>query len=373
MNAFKSKSLYKQLRIHINDPDNGLRTKMDHWRDASSIIRHKHWGLLRYRMQQGHPLNFTFDSAFDVCAAKDIDRDTFMAVYTRYQSFFIKTEAYAEAIKSDNMIVVQTLLHQTVPVTFDRDPQRLEDAALSCDKTFKMLKYLMDSGLFDNSVLWTRNYSWYWVFSASPSAIRFILDPANFPQVLIDKIKARAPHHPDLLIAQGDQQLIDKLLFKDGKKLFWAQVSSDWMHPQSVTPADQLAHFERIIPEDEELNDQARMILESFNDAWKMYVCPGTQHVDIGPDQRLVFIKLSEILIDWSQHFDKLGEYIMREYIKTGDCAMLQYFFIHRRQWARTSTIQSDTAKLIEMVIKHGTIKQVVSIFCSHFKHRGEH
>ncbi|GAM20078.1 hypothetical protein SAMD00019534_032530 [Acytostelium subglobosum LB1] len=368
------KETYRRFIAHILNRDNkvivGLSTKYDQWVDAQHIINNKHYGLLRDRIKRRLHINFSFDAVMELCRSNDIDHDTFLAVYNRYQSYFSQRAAYIEAIKHDNLVVVKTLLHQREPVAFDRDFGVLSNATLA--PNFTVLKYLLDSGLFNNNELWDNiNHSWDSVFKTSSSSIRFLLDPHNnFPQPLVDAIKKHATSCVKSVMATGDLQLVNELLFKDDGtvKLFDDPITTYMIIP-GITPAEQLAHFKRMLPPHEWIEEVAREKMakyaypDSTHDFMTERDMDPSRYIkdDFDVEQMMVFLKLGELEIDWASDPNaiELTHYMVYEYIKTGDCKLIPYF-ITGPSWYTLRNFKVDVSRLYSMILQHGNLAQAM-------------
>ncbi|GAM20072.1 hypothetical protein SAMD00019534_032470 [Acytostelium subglobosum LB1] len=235
--------------------------------------------------------------------------------------------------------MVQVLLHQTVPIAYQLRDTML-DTAIGCPP-FTVLKYLMDSKLFDNASLWKQR--------------------AN------RMIKVEAPAHVNDIMATGDHQLIDELLFKDGiPNQFSVSLTWKMMLPH-VSPVLQLQHFERLHTR-QQPQDKTAMCMDkltkSKNTTQSILLANGTitSHgldVDIGDTNRMVFIKLFELdILDYVQlQVDNQQHYVVHEYILTGDYNLIPYLL--------TKTPSPDAQinyirYTFNLIIRHGNVTQAI-------------
>ncbi|GAM20079.1 hypothetical protein SAMD00019534_032540, partial [Acytostelium subglobosum LB1] len=363
-----------------------IAMKYDHWVDAAEIIEYNHFGLLRDRLKRNLYIKYAPERANNmVCRANKIDGDTFAALYNRYQVHFKHYKEYKMAIKWDNLVVVKTLLHQTYPVAFPRNNKLLIHATKSLSYT--VLKYLIDSGLFDCSVLYRpqleeddpsiKHVSWSSVFANSPESVRYLLDPGNFDQTFIDLVRRNACQHVEFIMMRGDKQLIDDLLFDAlGKPLFGDQPINSQMMLLEATPEEQLAHFLRFLPLDNTRVERASVPLDvNSNDILSMVKDSIPEYIQIDPtlttkavalshDQLLVYRMLFQMEIEWRNHIsgDSLVSIIVRHYLKTGDCQLLPMLF-HSPPWIVPSEFHKYISGLFNLLINYGNVAQTAIIY----------
>ncbi|GAM20080.1 hypothetical protein SAMD00019534_032550 [Acytostelium subglobosum LB1] len=337
------------------------------------MIEYKHYGLIRDRIKRGLHINFDHNAVLSICISRNIDQDTFDTVYKRYQSYFDKSNSYYNAIKHDNLVVVKTLFHQTYPVTFERVDLLLKFALLG--DGFSVLKYFMDSGLFNNSILWQKvneSDQMYWdkVYRAPPSSIRHILDLGHFPQPLIDHIKSLANQYVFDLMLKGDLQLINDLMFKDGVRLFGGPITSKMLLPFDFPPAEQLAHFQRMLPNSTTATsaETSDVIAKSKERVTKISIPKeyiDHHGLDIGDDARTIFVKLNNLAIDLKGDIrDELGlaSYTVSQYIITGDYMLLPHMISTHIKWppTRFHNTVGDVNELFRLIIIQGNIIQAL-------------
>ncbi|GAM19185.1 hypothetical protein SAMD00019534_023600 [Acytostelium subglobosum LB1] len=343
-------------------PCPAYRSKYSDWTDAKAMLEHRQHGLLRYRIKQNDDIKFTTYTALSMFDYGHIDVDTFKAVYNKYQSFFNHKNILNNAIKSEvqDKQVIGILLEQTRPMIFYRDVSRLIDLCES--GSYELLKYLLDSGHY-------YHVQWKWsqinmekLFKKiSASSIQYLLNPDNnFPQSLTDRIKRSSSQYVTEILAKGDQQLIDQLLFKDGVKLFNGPITDRLMLPITASPTQQLERFERLLPLDDTLNDQAiSRISMSKSIALKLTdeLHYTRQDTDIGDEQRMIFVKLGELEKSMvASRTRPLDRYMVHEYIVTGDCMLLPYLIIHPKRSYHKHEVQN----IVNEIIKHGNLTQLI-------------
>ncbi|GAM22145.1 hypothetical protein SAMD00019534_053200 [Acytostelium subglobosum LB1] len=149
-----------------------------------------------------------------------LDPQTFNIVYNKYQRYFTYSDSLAEEIVGGHLSNVQTLLQQTVPMTFNRRDSLLLSAINPGN--LNVLKYLLDSGLFNNESLWKNqtHEAMKKIVKLPPSSILFLLDTRNkFPTKLVKMIRSRAQSYVNEIVSHGNQQLIDELMIKKGLEL----------------------------------------------------------------------------------------------------------------------------------------------------------
>ncbi|GAM25917.1 hypothetical protein SAMD00019534_090920 [Acytostelium subglobosum LB1] len=315
------------------------------------MVLHKHFGLLRDRIKRNLHVHFTFSTVQSICQSPDIDQHTFTMLYNRYQRFFTCKSALLDAVTCGNLPIVQTLLHQTHPIVFERTDDLLVRATQGGH--IKVLKYLLDTGKFNNEVLWKRHPNAVMEAlhnSSTSAAIRFLMDPHNFPQDLIDLVKSNVNLYAKACIRTGDQQLIDQLLSLDVIKQI--TFTCDFMLPNNFQPIHQLAHFERLFQGTNDggaLDRRAEKELTSSRQTTQSILTSTTDtyaHSGIGDDQRLVFIKLAEV-VSWDAN-DDLASYLAHQYVVTGDFVLFPYLF--------SKAIHVKT--MINLIVLHGNVVQ---------------
>ncbi|GAM23302.1 hypothetical protein SAMD00019534_064770 [Acytostelium subglobosum LB1] len=348
-----------------------------------TIVKHKQYGLLRDRIK--HKLHITINrntktnigSIKTLCKAKDIDQDTFKMVYDRYQRYFCDIDALRWAVEADNLVIVQTLLHQTYPVIFERGHELLIHALTSPSIT--VLKYLMDSGLFDNDRLLTINLNRVHgpgvvpldKFFRSPDALRIMReDVNNFPQEFLDKFISKARMHVNNILASRDQQHINELLFKEGVMMLPNfRITSEMMKSgPNVSPAEQLAHFLRLLPHmdiDQQMEANNAIALLSSKKTTQAILSKhgmldhnnnNNNNITMIDDaQLMVFVKLYQLNVQ-RRHSDKLNNYALRQYIATGDC-MLIPFFLGNNGYPLN---RHDVDVLFSTITQRGTVTQAM-------------
>ncbi|GAM25966.1 hypothetical protein SAMD00019534_091410 [Acytostelium subglobosum LB1] len=287
-----------------------------------------------------------------------------MLIYNKYQRYFTNRNALTAAVIAGNLFAVQTLLHQTDPVVCDRDDKLLVDAIYG--GSFPVLKYLMDSGLFNIEGIWNGKVvlNSFATVNNFPVFVRDMMDAVNVPQELVDHAKLHAPKYNAIkLLTSGDQQLIKEFLYKDGVKQFKTPISSAMMIANALaTSIQQLEHFERLfdITDPAAQNIQAQKQLDDSHESARLILAShatpdqhdnnnNNNNIVIDNDQCLRIAKILTMPIEWKdEHLDS----VYREYIITGDCMLIPLLLDHRRD--------NSCERVINRIIKHGTLTQAI-------------
>ncbi|GAM19186.1 hypothetical protein SAMD00019534_023610 [Acytostelium subglobosum LB1] len=353
--------------VRLNDETGhcpAYRSKYSDWTDVESMLKHHHYGLLRYRIKQNDDIKFeSYTPTTSLFKYGQIDDYTFNAVYSKYRQYFNHNIILKKAIKTgQSKHVIDILLKQTQPIVFERDVSSLIEL---CDReSYELLKYLLDSGHY-NHIQW----SWSRINiprlfeKASASSIRCLLNPNNNnTESLIDRIKQQSCQYIPEILAKGDQQLIDQLLFKDGVKQFDEPITAHFMLPITASPTQQLERFERLLPQDDTLHDRSLNHIATSKSAALSLLSSASiqiprQDIDIGDEQRLIFVKLGELEKTMiAPRNRKLDRYIVHEYIVTGDCMLLPYLIIHPKRTYYKHEVQN----IVNEIIKHGNLTQLI-------------
>ncbi|GAM21800.1 hypothetical protein SAMD00019534_049750 [Acytostelium subglobosum LB1] len=353
-----------------------IRTKYHHWTDLISLVKHKQFGLLRDRIKLNLHITINRQSKTKhgsikaLCEARDIDHDTFIDVYNKYQRYFCDANTLRWAIESDNLVVVQTLINQTQPISFEQSDELLKMALAS--GSLNVLKYLIDLGRFNNESLWTVHVDRVLLGEVfkHPSVLDILNDPNNtqLPKELVTKIKSKTRLYFSEIRATGDQRLINELLINNGaiNSLNSYDLSSTtWTIPKNITPSEQLAHFERILNSDIKVDDHEMILSTSKNTAQSLLDKLGVvldtidEHCvnKIDDAQLIIFIKLELINTRREMTHDRLVNYVYREYITTGDFQLIP-FFMRPGRFGGFDGHRAQT--LFRMITSHGNTTQAM-------------
>ncbi|GAM18652.1 hypothetical protein SAMD00019534_018270 [Acytostelium subglobosum LB1] len=374
--------LAKYGRNSHNDepiPKHCFRYKYHHWTDAESMFKYRHHGLLRDRIKRNLYINFTHSTPLIMFNHGDVDKETFMDVYLKYQRYFTDVALLRYAVQANNKLAVLVLWHQTSPVIMDRNFSLLIDAVQS--GSFIVLGFLLDSsndqmlGRFLDTVKSKYMHHFY----SSASTIRYVLDANHFPPALINLVKEEAYSFSQCIISTCDQQLIDQLLIEHSR------ASTTRGHPRlrgvvellpNASPANQLAHIEMMfmpVPNDDRTwHERSLKHLESSKSTahsilkYKSLAPTHSARVNdcMGDEQRMVFVKLGNIKWEFEHSHSKVHikshaviiKYLTHQYVLTGDCMLIPFII----EQPGHGCDKDDISDLIQQIIRHGNLNQII-------------
>ncbi|GAM22557.1 hypothetical protein SAMD00019534_057320 [Acytostelium subglobosum LB1] len=352
-----------------SDAFSRLYPKYHHWTDVNEIVSNGQFGLLRDRIKRDLPINASQESMTKVCRQK-IDRETFLALHNKYQTYFRSQDAIREAVRAGNIEITEILLNQTQPIQFKRLEVLLKEAVTSGQ--FKMLKYLCDTGLFNNNLLIEEHEMVTANLFGTRRAkdIRFVLDPNNFPSRLGDLIKscAQMGQFAQHIIMTGDQQLIEELLLGP-----MPNIKSGWNGDNTYTmtycplydlaPIEQVKHLKRLvrfgfINRDTSVTNQtardhlASSMATTISIARAEKCVDEVSKVDIGERARLTFVTIG-VLANMS-HIDeyRFFNYIMQHYLTTGSLEVIRYLNDHGVTLLAQASIEYlDSVEMLSFIL----------------------
>ncbi|GAM24790.1 hypothetical protein SAMD00019534_079650 [Acytostelium subglobosum LB1] len=294
---------------------------------------------------------------------------TFLALYNNFRLHFTDRHLLEYAVKNGNMLMVQTFLHQTHPVQFKRGGHQLLKDAVS-NGSFEVFKYLIDSGLFDNQWL-VDGYSniAYNVFNSTPSIVRMVLDPNNFPKDLVDKLISLIPVYVNNIFDMNDESLVIELMP--------SELPAFKSHQQQRITAPAPAHNDPnayelpFAPHDEFFIRLSReLIAKSMNSAQSILA-----RMDDN-DSRLDGITLTDSMSDEDRlQYGCVREYLrkyehpyqlMRHYLPFGDCMLIPYFMDVLYHTIDGKTIESYTlviSRMLADIVEVGTATQTRIVY----------
>ncbi|GAM19343.1 hypothetical protein SAMD00019534_025180, partial [Acytostelium subglobosum LB1] len=352
MKAHLAKPKYTQLKVGgssiVKTSPYIYRHKYRHWIDGESIINSRHFGLLRDRLRRGLHIVQDDGSESKKGAETEVEdliklacrthmsnnEETFDLLYQRYSSKFVDPTLLDEAVMSDSLHNIRTLLRHNSSkynINMNMILQAIKQkrfALLQCWAEF--VNTPANEVTLRDLMKESREIAKY-LFAGRPFHVRNVL--AALPTELACAIKSHARYSSLDIVMTGDVQYIEQLLVDDLIPAYEPKEGVKHIpipYTIRVDPAQQLEHIQRLVdylvikpndkiamqaPDDLILSCKLLKDLLGDKDYESMLPWP------LSDEDKIMYIKI--ILKPGIGIRESTFNDMFKRYVSTGDCSLL--------------------------------------------------